>query len=124
MYKDDEKQVIDIVLAFNDALNARNLEGMIALLTPLSVFENTYPAPDGSRFVGLDAIRAFWVDFFQSSSNARIEPEEIFATGNRCVMRWTYHWTEAEGKMGHIRGVDIYRIEDGLIAEKLSYVKG
>lgn len=124
MVKDGDKPVIEVVIAFNDALNARNLEGTMALLTPLSAFENTYPAPDGSRFVGLDAIRDFWENFFQSSSNARIEPEEIFATGNRCVMRWTYHWIDQDGKQGHIRGVDIYRIEGGLIAEKLSYVKG
>ncbi len=39
-------------------------------------------------------------------------------------MRWTYRWTEADGNTGHIRGVDVYRLESGLIAEKLSYVKG
>lgn len=124
MYKDRDKPVIDVVLAFNDALNARDIEGMMALLTPSSVFENTHPPPDGTRFEGLNAVRAFWEDFFQSSSTARIEPEEIFALGQRCVMRWTYHWIDQEGKQGHIRGVDIYTIQEGLIAEKLSYVKG
>jgi hypothetical protein len=39
-------------------------------------------------------------------------------------MRWTYHWTDPSGTPGHVRGVDLYRLEDGLIAEKLSYVKG
>jgi len=121
---DRDKPVTAIVSAFNDALNARNLDGMMALLAPSSVFENTHPAPDGTRYEGLNAVREFWEDFFHSSSTARIEPEEIFAAGDRCVMRWTYHWTDAEGKRGYIRGVDIYRIENGLIAEKLSYVKG
>ncbi|HEX2981476.1 MAG TPA: nuclear transport factor 2 family protein [Anaerolineaceae bacterium] len=50
--------------------------------------------------------------------------EEIFALGNRCVMRWVYSWESLTGHSGYIRGVDIYRERDGLIAEKLSYVKG
>jgi hypothetical protein len=39
-------------------------------------------------------------------------------------MRWAYRWIEANGRQGHIRGVDVYTIRAGLIAEKLSYVKG
>jgi len=39
-------------------------------------------------------------------------------------MRWRYSWEDEHGQPGHIRGVDVYRMEDGLIAEKLSYVKG
>jgi ketosteroid isomerase-like protein len=116
--------IVAIVLAFNDALNARDVDAMMAFLTPDSVFENTYPPPDGRRFTGKNAVREFWVEFFRQSSTARIEPEEIFSTGSRCVMRWIYHWSNPQGESGHIRGVDIYTIRDGLIAEKLSYVKG
>jgi hypothetical protein len=39
-------------------------------------------------------------------------------------MRWVYTWVDARGVEGHIRGVDLYRVRGGLIAEKLSYVKG
>jgi len=31
---------------------------------------------------------------------------------------------EKEGKRGHVRGADIFRVRDGRVAEKLSYVKG
>jgi hypothetical protein len=54
---------------------------------------------------------------------ARFDTEEIFAAGDRCVVRWTYSWVR-EGKSGHIRGVDLFRVRDGQVAEKLSYVKG
>lgn len=116
--------VVRIVQAFNEALNARDVESMLRWLAPGSVFENTYPPPDGERVVGIEAQRQFWEQFFQGSSQARIEIEEIFALGNRCVMRWTYSWMDAQGSSGHIRGVDVYRVENGLILEKLSYVKG
>lgn len=115
---------IQLVVAFHDALNARDVDGMMQRMTSDCIFENTYPAPDGTRFVGQDAVRAFWQEFFRDANDARIEPEEIFACETRAVMRWTYHWTDAAGARGHVRGADIFKIENGLIAEKLSYVKG
>jgi len=35
------------------------------------------------------------------------------------VQRWRYDW---DG--GHVRGVDLFMVRDGRIAEKRSYVKG
>ncbi|HSB68897.1 MAG TPA: nuclear transport factor 2 family protein [Candidatus Methylomirabilis sp.] len=68
-------------------------------------------------------VRAFWEQFFARSPQARIDTEEIFAVGVRCVVRWAYHWVR-EGKAGHVRGVDIFRVRDQEVVEKLSYVKG
>ena len=115
---------IFMVNDFNDALNAADVDSMMACMTEDCVFENTYPAPDGERFEGQEAVRAFWESFFSSASHAHIDIEEIFAADHRVVMRWRYSWEDEQGQPGHIRGVDVYRMEDGLIAEKLSYVKG
>jgi ketosteroid isomerase-like protein len=116
--------VIDLVKRFNDALNAGDVDGMMRWMTEGCVFESTYPAPDGRRYQGQAEVRGFWEAFFQGSSGAHIEIEEIFAAGQRCVMRWRYQWVGSDGAPGHMRGVDLYTIENGLIAEKLSYVKG
>lgn len=115
---------IQIVTEFNQALNRRDPQAMTRMLSAGTIFENTYPPPDGERFVGRDAVAAFWQDFFRSASETRLEIEEIFACGERVTMRWIYRWANDQGQSGHIRGVDVYRVEDGLIAEKLSYVKG
>ena len=115
---------VDPVLAFNEALQRRDLGMMMDLMTEDCVFENTYPPPDGSLHEGRQSVQAFWEDFFSQSSSSRFEVEEIFGEGQRCVMRWTYHWAQPDGAAGHIRGVDIYRIRAGRICEKLSYVKG
>jgi len=120
----DQNENIMIVRQFNEALNNANIEAMMALTTENTVFENTSPAPDGERYEGKANVRAFWEDFFRSSTSARIEAEEIFSADTRCIMRWIYRWKNAHGEEGHIRGVDIYRIENKRIAEKLSYVKG
>lgn len=115
---------VQIVIQFNDALNRRDVDAMMRCMSPDCVFENTAPAPDGTRYEGQSAVRSFWETFFASSTQATIEIEEIFGLENRCVMLWTYRWIDREGQPGHIRGVDIYTLRNGLITRKLSYVKG
>lgn len=112
-----------MVQRFNDACDRHDVDAMMALMTNDCVFENTRPAPDGERFEGHDRVREFWVQFFARSPQAHFDAEEIFAAGDRCVVRWAYSWVR-EGKHGHVRGVDIFRVRDGQVAEKLSYVKG
>ena len=111
-----------IVLEFNEAFNRHDVAGMMKLMSDECIFENTYPAPDGTRYSGKVAVTQFWQDFFRVSPQAQIEIEEIFGLGERCVMRWSCSWVDR--KQGHVRGVDIFRVRDGSILEKLSYVKG
>ena len=114
-----------IVLDFNDAFNRHDVAGMMRLMSDDCVFENTDPAPDGTVYAGKEVVTRFWQDFFRESPSAHIEIEEAFGLGNsRCVMRWTYSWVDAAGAKGHVRGVDVFKVRDGLICEKLSYVKG
>ena len=113
-----------IVLAFNEAFNRHDIPGMMQFMSDDCVFENTFPAPDGEVISGKEAVTRFWQDFFRESPQAHIEIEEIFGLGLRCIMRWKYTWVDVAGEKGHVRGVDIFRLKDGLISEKLSYVKG
>ena len=39
-------------------------------------------------------------------------------------VKWRYRWRNADGSVGHVRRVDLLRVRDGKVAEKLSYVKG
>ena len=108
---------------FNAAFNRHDVDDIMRCMTPDCVFENTRPAPDGTRLVGQAAVRSFWEEFFARSPQARFDTEDFFAAGDRCVVRWTYHWVR-DGKAGHVRGVDVFRVRDGQVAEKCSYVKG
>ncbi len=73
-------------------------------------------------YTGKEAVTQFWEIFFQESPQAHIEVEEAFGMGERCLMRWKYTWGGSQP--GHVRGVDIFRVRDGCITEKFSYVKG
>jgi len=113
-----------IVLEFNEAFNHHDVSGMMDLMTEDCLFENTDPAPDGTVYSGKEAVTRFWQEFFRESPNAHIEIEEIFGMGLRCIMRWNYTWTDSVGQKGHVRGVDVFKLRENLISEKLSYVKG
>ena len=109
---------------FNHAFNRREIDAVMALMTADCLFENTYPPPDGSSFKGQGAVRQAFTDFFASAPSIQFETEEIIVAGARGVVRWIYHWRDQQGQPGHVRGVDIFRVEDRKIAEKFSYVKG
>ena len=109
---------------FLDAFARHDVDGVMAAMTKDCVFENTLPPPDGERHVGQAAVRRFWERFFRETPSAAFETEEMFAVGARCVVKWLYRWRNADGSAGHVRGVDLLRIQDGKVAEKLSYVKG
>ena len=112
----DALAVID---AFNAAWNEHDLAAALALCTEDIVFEGTDPAPDGRRFEGREAVAESWRPIFEQRE-AFFAFEEIVPCGpDRVVQRWRYAWGT-----GHVRGIDLVTLRDGLIAEKLSYVKG
>ena len=114
---------LDVVNRFNEAFNRHDVDAVMRWMTDDCVFESTSP-PDGQRFVGQAAVRACWEDFFRSSPTAHFEAEEVIPAGDRCTVCWLYRWTDADGTARHIRGVDVFRVRDGKVAEKLAYVKG
>ena len=108
----------EIVDRFNAAWAAHDLDAALALISADCVFEATAPAPDGERHVGIDAIRLAWAAIF-ADLDSRFTVEDAYTHGDRVVQRWTYSWGD-----GHVRGVDLIRVRDGLVVEKLAYVKG
>lgn len=108
----------EVVATFGAAWECHDLDAAMELVSDDCVFDNTSPAPDGTRYVGHAAIRGAWSGIFNDSS-ARFEAEETFAAGDRVVQLWRYTWAD-----GHVRGVDVFRVRDGKVSEKFSYVKG
>jgi len=113
---------LDAVERFNEVFNRQDVPAVMATMTDDCIFENTSPRPDGARHQRQAAVRAAWEEFFAASPGATFETEEIVAAGDRCVIRWLYRWLGDGG--GHVRGIDLFRVRDGQVAEKLAYVKG
>jgi ketosteroid isomerase-like protein len=119
----DQPDPIAVVGRFNEAFARGDVGAVMAVMTDDCIFENTFPAPDGERYVGAKAVRLFWTQFFATTDSPRFETEEMIAVDDRVVARWRFSWGSGAAA-GHVRGVDVFRVRDGKVAEKLSYVKG
>lgn len=106
------------VARFAEAFDRHDVDAVMAAMTEDCVFESTGP-PDGERHVGKEAVRAAWTAFFLESADAVFEAEEQVVCGDRAIVLWRYTW-----ESGHVRGIDVFRVRDGLVAAKVSYVKG
>jgi len=115
---DDGTRVADLISRFGMAWNDHDLDSALALCTDDIAFESTGPAPDGERAVGKAAVRGAWQAIFADAA-AQFTTEDLIVAGDRAVTTWRYDWVD-----GHVRGVDVLRVRDGKVAEKLSYVKG
>lgn len=108
----------EAVARFQKAFDAQDVDAIMAAMTVDCVFEDTAP-PDGRRHEGAAVVRAAWEALFAASPNGVFSTEETIVAGDRVVARWRYDFGN-----GHVRGVDIFTVRDGLVAEKLAYVKG
>ena len=122
MIDEETRSTLAAVDRFNEAFNRHDVDAVMAAMTDDCVFESTSP-PDGDHFDGQASVRTVWEGFFAFTPTANFAAEEQFAVGDRCVVRWRYTWEE-NGETRHLRGVDILRVRDGKLAEKLAYVKG
>ncbi len=113
------RSTADTINAFNEAFGRQDVDAVMSLMTDDCIFENTLPTPDGERVVGQAAVRKFWEKFFGGTPQARFETEEVVVAGDRAVVRWRFDWGS-----GHVRGIDLFKVRDGKVAEKMSYVKG
>lgn len=114
-----EERTRSAIEAFNAAFNGHDIETVMSQMTADCVFENTFPAPDGTRYSGASEVRKAFEEFFAESANAHFGEEETIIAGDRAVIRWRYDWGS-----GHVRGVDVMKVRDGKVSEKFSYVKG
>ena len=112
-----------VVQQFNDAVNRHDLPAVAAVIADDILFENTNPAPDGTRIEGKTAFLTWLEGWFASSPGATFETEDAFAAGDRCVVRWVYRKVRA-GQPWHLRGVEVLTVTNGKLSAKRAYVKG
>lgn len=113
----NERQTIDAVLAFTTAWDAHDLEATLESVTEDCVFESARPGAVGARVVGRAALRDAWKASFANPSG-EFEIEDTIIAGDRVVQLWRFVTEERV-----VRGVDVLRVRDGLVAEKFGYVK-
>lgn len=123
-----EQDNIELVQHFyDDVWNGRDLAVLKKIFAEDVETGSSAADPEGmpEGLAGLEAL----VGMYQGSfSDARIEVEEIFATGPWVTVLWTGRGTHdgefvgipATGNEVEVSGIDVHRVEDGLIVESRS----
>ena len=73
---------------FGAAFDAKDVDAIMAAMTPDCVFEDTAP-PDGTRHVGTEAVRAAWTALFTASPEGAFSTEEVIAVVGSEIARTT-----------------------------------
>jgi predicted SnoaL-like aldol condensation-catalyzing enzyme len=113
-----------VVIAFVEAYNGQDIAAMMRLVSEDSVLESPTPAPNGMILSGKATLTQYWSDFFQQYPQAHLKVEESLGYGMRCILRWRREWVDTTGKNLHLRGTDLFRVQNGLISEEFTYIKG
>ncbi len=113
------EQALATIEAFNEAFNLHDINAVMKLTTEDIVFENT----SGGHFEGQEAVRTVLTRAFELMSLGWFDIEEVFTAGDRCVVLWTYTFNREKPEVGQVRGLDVFSVRDGRVAEKYSYVK-
>lgn len=121
MTREDETRAA--VLRFHEAVNAWDGPAIADAITDDCRFVSTMP-PDGDAYEGATAVVDFFTRMFETSRARVFEMEDLIVAGDRAVLLWNHRWTDLDGGSGNVRGVDVFRVREGKVAEKLSYVKG
>ena len=72
------KEPIDVVLAFMDRINARDVEGLCALMSDDHLFVDGL----GNRMQGREAMRKGWAGYFAWFPDYRVSHSEVFPQGD------------------------------------------
>jgi ketosteroid isomerase-like protein len=114
---------VELVTRFENNFNTYDVDALMADMTDDCVFEHVAPAAVSfGRHEGQAAVRAVWESLATHFPDYRFDLEEVFGTGDRAACRWFMEWKLPDGGKGTVRGVDIFKIRDGKIAQKPTYV--
>ena len=109
---------------FASAWNAHDVEALLNLVTDDCIFEAASGSDvHGHRTVGKMALRQTFPAAWQKWPDARWLDACHWVSGHRGVSEWTFTGTDVDGNLTEVRGVDLFEIENGLIARKDTYRK-
>lgn len=121
MAKMSRAQFEDFHDRFVAAFNRDDLDGVMQFFAD----DALYAQFNGTESRGKDEIRkAFEPQFRGDFGQIRFHTEDFFVDeeAGKALSRWRCT-VELEGKPQEWKGLDVYRLEDGLIKEKLTYAQ-
>ena len=114
-------EALELGIRYRDAFFARDIDAIVALVTPDFVFHNV---TGGERIEGVEAARAHLSAIFERWPDMRFEEREggIRAGGDHVTAEWTARATHpTTGRVVEWDGMDLILIRDGRIWRNAVY---
>ena len=117
----DREKLAKLVVAFTDAFNRDDLDGVMSFMADDAVYDEF----NGTVNRGVAAIRDAFVPQFRGDyGKLRFHTEDLFvdAAAGKALIRWNCTLETKRGPAAW-RGLDIVHVENGRITQKLTYAK-
>jgi uncharacterized protein (TIGR02246 family) len=114
-------ELAELVVQFTEAFNREDLDGVMSFMAEDAVYDEF----NGTINRGTAAIRAAFEPQFRGDyGKLRFHTEDLFvdAAAGKALIRWLCTLETRRGPSAW-RGLDILRVENGRITEKLTYAK-
>ncbi len=127
---------IDLVAAYQEAMNARSSAQMDSLRSPDFELDFVYGDAFQEKPMSGEATRSFWPVWFRAFPDGEFEPTRTIAAEKVVVVQWTFSGTHlgalgkpiiepevaSTGRIVCFRGVSFYDIEAGRIRRETTYL--
>jgi ketosteroid isomerase-like protein len=110
----------EVIDRFNRAFEERDVALLTDIIAPDCVMESIQPAPNGTRYEGYHASFESWKALIDDTTS-HFEVEDVHVGDEWALIRWRYVW--GQGADESVRGVNVMRVVDGMIAEAAGYSK-
>lgn len=111
---------------FLACFNRQDVEGILGFFAPEGVYETPRAGnKPGRRLEGPEAIGAHFAKMFANVPDTRFGEDThwLSADGEHAVSEWTLTGTLPDGSRMEVRGCDLFRLREGKIVLKDSYLK-
>jgi ketosteroid isomerase-like protein len=114
----DPAEVESLIGRYNDAWNGHDLDTIKSLHAPEIVFHNHTA---GERVEGADAVADHIAGIFSGWPDLSFATRRLYVRDDFAACEWTATATAPDGRRLEWDGVDLFPLEDGLIARKDVY---
>ena len=102
-------------------MNAHDLEAFLACIHP--EYRSEQPVHPERGFGGRDQVERNWAAMFSGIPDFRAEVLDSAVDGDTAWTEWRWTGTRADGSSVEMRGVTLFRVEDGLVVSGRLYME-
>lgn len=102
-------------------MNAHDLEALLACIHP--EYRSEQPVHPERGFGGRDQVEKNWAAMFSGIPDFRAEVLDSAVDGDTAWTEWRWTGTRADGSSVEMRGVTLFRVEDGLVVSGRLYME-